>query len=192
MSDEKRLPTGGSQLQVLVRGGTTSSRHDKQRAERRVTAEAGRDLTDRQKLAVRQGDRLTKEGFVSSRLHSLRMMDSGNPQLVFYYLNRDGTVRQHCVGEHFRAGTDEGIILVCPRCLERGESHGDSQMKIMKSHHKFTLDLRKLGTLVQLLDPDGLPFHVRLAGTVTVDDVVKCDSCGLYKVTIIDSKVSEA
>jgi hypothetical protein len=62
----------------------------------------------------------------------------------------------------------------------------------MKSHRKFHLDLRQAGKIVRLIDPDGKPFFVRLAGTVTVDDLVTCDSCNLFKVHIADSKVWRA
>jgi hypothetical protein len=175
--------------EVLVRGGTTSSRHDRQRAERRLAVEKGRQQVEKQEAAVRTGPILDQHGFTQAKLHGLRLLDRGHPKLVLYYMNRDRTVAQECVSEYFHTGTDEGFIMVCPRCLERGEAHGDSQMMIMKSHRKFHLDTRKAGTVVQLRDPDGKHFHVRICGTVTCDDVIRCNSCGNFRVRIADSKV---
>jgi len=191
MSDTKPLPTGGVPVQVLVRGGTTSSTHDRRREETKEASERGRERLDRQRRSVAAGDRLTEGGFVASRMHSLRLMDSGNPKLVLYYMNRDGTVRQECVSEILITGTDELFIMVCPKCLERGEPEGLSQMKIQKSHRKFFIDTRRAGEHISLLDPDGKKFHVRICGTVSCDDVIACDSCGNYRVRIENSKVWE-
>lgn len=134
---------------------------------------------------------MTREGFTAAKLHSLKMMDRGHPQLVLYYMNRDGTVKQECISEVFFVGPDAGFTLVCPRCLERGEPHGESQMQVMNGHRKFYLDQRKAGTMVQLTDPDGNPIWVRICGTVSCDDVIACDSCGLFRARIEDSKVWE-
>lgn len=147
---------------------------------------------ERQNAAVRQGAILNDAGFSMARMHSLRMMDHGHPQLVLYYMGRDKTVRQECVSEVFMTGDDTGFTMVCPKCLERGVAHGLAQMRIMNSHRKFTLDPRRAGESVQLRDPDGKSFWVRICGTVTVDDQVRCDSCGIWKVTVENSRVWEA
>jgi len=188
MSNPKAPPAGG----VLFRGGTTSARHDKQRHLAREAQAAGERQVAKQRQAVAAGDAITDGGFVASRLHSLNMMDRGHPQLVLYYLNADGTTKQECVSEFFATADDTGFTLVCPRCLERGETHGLAQMKVMNSNRKFHLDTRLAGTFVELRDPDGKPLHVKICGTVTCDETIKCDSCGLWHATIIDSKVRSA
>lgn len=178
---------------VLVRGGTTSSRHDRQQYEARQAGERGRAQRDKQEQEARRGPRMTKQGFVSSRLHALRMMDRGHPQLVLYYMNRDKSVKQECVSEVFVADDgDTGFTLVCPRCLARGAAHGLAQMKVMNKHRAFHIDPRRAGELVSLLDPYGKQFHVRICGTVTCDDVIRCDSCGVWAVRIEGSRVWEA
>jgi hypothetical protein len=193
MSDDGKVPAtiGGVPLGI-VRGGTTSSTHDRRQHEAKVAAEAGRRKADDQNRAARFGSGMTQEGFVSARLHSLRMMDRGAPQLVLYYMNRDKTVKQECVSEVFVADDgDSGFTMVCPRCLERGDAMGLSQMKVMNSHRAFHIDQRRNGEMVDLVDPFGKPFHVRICGTVTCDDEIKCDNCGNFAVRIEDSKVWE-
>jgi len=190
MSDTKPVPRGTAP-EVLVRGGTTSGAHDRQRAESAHASELGRQRLARQERAAAAGPTLNEDGFQVAKLHSLKLMDSASPRLVLYYMNRDRTVKQECVSELVVAGTDELFTMVCPKCLERGEPMGQCQMKIHKSHRKFDLDVRKAGTVVELRDPDGVPFHVRICGTVSCDDIIACDTCGLFRVRIHDSKVWE-
>ena len=193
MSNPKApAPSGG----IIVRGGTTSSRHDRQRHEAREAQAAGERQVAKQRQAVAAGDAITGDGFVASRLHSLNMMDSGHPQLVLYYLKADGTVWQECISELFgTTDNDRGFTLVCPRCLERGEPQSLCQMKVMNKNRAFQLDPRGAG-FVEVRVPDGATGwrmkHVKIAGTVTCNDTIKCDSCGLWRVTINDSKVRNA
>jgi hypothetical protein len=195
MSDPEKggSSIGASPLQIIVKGGTTSSAYDKQRAAQKHAAELGREHQDKQQRAADFGSGLTKDGFVSAHLTSLRMMDNGSPRLVFYYLNRDKSVRQECVGEIVMTPEgDELFTLVCPKCLERGESHGSAQVMVRKSHRKFFLDTRKQGTLVQLVDPFGKPFHVRICGTIYCEEILRCTNVGCtWAVKIADSKVEE-
>jgi hypothetical protein len=191
MSDGKSpSPIGGAPL-IHVRGGTTSSRHDRQQHEARQAAQVGRQQKAKQEQAVAQQG-MTKQGFVSARIHSLRMMDRGHPQLVLYYMNRDKSVKQECVSEVFMADDgDAGFTLVCPKCLERGVAHGLAQMKVMNKHRAFHIDPRRAGEMVNLVDPWGKQFHVRICGTVTCDEVIRCDSCNMFAVRIENSRVWE-
>lgn len=195
MSDEKEgAPTlGASPLQIIVKGGTTSSRHDKAREEQKRVTELGRAHQDKQMAAAAVGDRMTKEGFVSSHLTSLRMMDAGSPRLVLFYLNKDKTVRQECVAELVVAADGDSLFtMVCPRCLERGEPHGSAQVMVRHSHRKFHLDTRTAGSIVMLTDPFGKPFQVRICGTVTCEEILRCSNVGCtWQVQISDSKVHE-
>ncbi len=105
------------------------------------------------------------------------MMDNGSPRVVFFYLNKDKSVRQRGVGDV--VGTPDGDMLftmVCPKCLERGESHGSSQVMVKNSHRKWGIDTRSQGKTVQLLDPDGVPFYVKVCGAIWVNDIVKCSN----------------
>jgi hypothetical protein len=185
---------GASPLQIIVKGGTTSSAYDKQRAKQAHMSEVGRAHQDRQQAAAAHGAGMTKDGFVHAKLTSLRMHDTGSPRVVFYYLNRDKSVRQECVGEIvLTPDGDELFTLVCPKCLERGEPHGSSQVMVRKSHRKFFLDTKQEGKMVQLIDPYGVPFYVRICGTIFVDDLIRCSNFGCtWAVRIADSKVEEA
>jgi hypothetical protein len=179
--------------EIIVKGGTTSSRYDNERAKAAHAAELGRAHQDKQMQAAQIGDAFTDQGFVHSRLHSLRLMDSGSPQIVLYYLNKDKTVRQSCVGEVVvTPDGDEVFTMVCPRCLERGEPHGSSQMMIKKSHRKWELDTRKQGTVVLLEDPWGKPFQVKICGTIWCEETLRCSNFNCaYAVRVEDSKVEE-
>jgi len=184
---------GASPLQIIVKGGTTSSAHDTERAKQKAMTELGRAHQDKQQRAADMGSGMTKEGFVSAHLTSLRMMDSGSPRLVLYYLNRDKSIRQECVAELVMTPDGDSLFtLVCPKCLERGESHGSAQVMVRHSHRKFFLDQRKNGTIVMLTDPFGKPFQVRICGTVTCEETLRCSNVGCtWAVKIADSKVEE-
>jgi len=143
--------------------------------------------------AAAVGDALTPDGFVSSHLTSLRMMDKGAPRVVFYYLRRDKTIRQQCIGEI--AITPEGeefFTMMCPRCFERGEPADSCQVMVRKSNRRWELDVRKQGTIVLLEDPEGKPFQVRICGTIWCDEILRCMNVGCtWAVKVEDSKVEE-
>src|SRR5260221_14743891 len=80
--------------EIIVKGGTTSSRYDRELAERREAAAKGQEHQDRQMAAAGVGDQMTAGGVASARLHSPRLIDKGSPQLVLYYMNRDNTAPQ--------------------------------------------------------------------------------------------------
>lgn len=202
MSDEPQKgggsSIGASPLTIIVKGGTTSSAYDNERERQKAAAEAGRAHQEKQEEAARFGAGMTEGGFVHSKLTSMRMMDNGSPRVVFYYMNKDKTVRQECVSELVLTLGDELFTLACPKCLERKESHGSSQIMVKKSHRYWELDWRPpskggvAGTLVRLKDPYGKEFFVRLAGTITVQDIIRCSNLGCtWAVQIDKSEVWE-
>jgi len=192
MSDDgdRRSSIGASPV-VIVKGGTTSSSFDKEIAKQQHIAEMGRAHQDKQMAAAAKGDHMSKDGFVSSRLLSMKMMDSGSPQLVLYYMNRDGSVRQECISELvIMADGDMTFTLVCPKCMERGVPPGLAQIMVRCSHRKFTLDPRHAGTIT-LITPDG-PRMVRTCGTVYSEEILKCANYGCtWRVKVDNSKVYE-
>jgi hypothetical protein len=178
---------GASPLQIIVKGGTTSGAYDKERAKQRHAAEAGRAHQDKQHAAAAVGNRMTERGFVSAHIDSLNLLDSGSPRVVFYYLRRDKSVMQECVGEIVvLPDGDELFTLVCPKCLERGESHGSAQVMVKKSHRKWELDTKKAGEIVFLTDPFGRPFQVRICGTIECDEPLRCSNVGCAWAVKID------
>lgn len=194
MSEDQggRSTLPGSPFEIIVKGGTTSAAYDREVAERRHAAEVGREHQEKQMRAAAEGDLLTTEGFTSSRLHSLRMMDSGSPRLILYYMNRDKTVRQECLAEIVIVGDgDELFTLACPKCVERGIPMGDAQCRVLKSHRYF--EIRYTNDLVRMIDPfDGKEFWVRRLGFVSCQDIIRCSNFNCtWAVRIDESRVWE-
>jgi len=179
---------------TLVKGGTTPTSYDQQVAASAVADTARRQHQDRQ---FEIGSRGLRGGEAAS-LKSMRLKDQGSPSLVLYYMNRDRTVRQECMGEITMVPLEDGGIepmftLVCPRCLERGVPSGHAQLMVRNSHRKFDLDERQKGEVVVVKNPEtGEPIPVILAGTITCNDVIRCSNFNCtWAVRIDDSKVWE-
>jgi hypothetical protein len=176
---------------VIMRGGTTSSRQDAEYARHRVDAERRRREDDRQR-DQRSGARQTQEGFEIARQGAMRMVTQASPKLVLHYMNRDGSIRQDCESEITQIPEGNGFCtmfaMVCPRCVERGVPQGMAQMMVRDNHRKWHLDTRHAGK-VDLVDAWGEKRPVIVAGTVSCDDLIKCDNgCG-YVVRIHNSEV---
>jgi hypothetical protein len=219
MSDEKSeseaspatVPTGsvGGTIDApakapmgIVVGGTMSSGRTREIAEHEYRAELGRKKQDQMAALSRQG--FHRGGL--AKFTSMQLMDRGSPRLVLYYMRRDKTVAQECIAEitnsYVDGKPDPLFMMVCPRCLERHVPHGQCQMKIQNSHRRFHIDSRpfpegvagKTEKLFVIGEKEGDPYRpiwVVLAGTVTVDDIVRCEgNCG-YAVRIDQSKVWE-
>jgi hypothetical protein len=183
----------------IVKGGTTTSSYDNELAKRKLDAERRRAHQDRmyatRDAAVRQGD--------AARIGSVNLMGPETPRLVLNYLNADKTVRQQAVSEITLVPIpsrptewEATFTLVCPKCVARGVSQGESQMYIRDSHRKFTLDERRKGevVIVDFCMPDGDKWqtHVVIAGTVSVHDIVKCDNYNCnFRCRIENSNVIE-
>jgi hypothetical protein len=178
---------------VMMKGGTTSSGYDRQMAQKVAEAESRRQHEDRVADMIENQQHLGGIG----RIGAQKFVTKDSPRLILYYLNRDGSIRQECVSEITmipKAGSpgelDMMFTLVCPRCLERGLVAAESQLMIQSSHRKFHFDDRKK-SLVELIGPDG-PFMVHQAGTVTVDNTIRCSNYNCnWAVRIDDSKVRE-
>lgn len=190
------LPAAPAAPVVIMKGGTTSAAYDREMAERKASAEQRRDAEERRHAA--QGVHSGPEGVDVGRIGSHSFL-SGAPRLILYYMNRDKTVRQECKSEitfydHPReiGKMDMMFAMVCPRCLERGLPQGECQMLVRESHRKFWIDDRKKGELVMLEDPWGRPDPVIICGTVTVEDIVRCNNFNCdFAVRIADSCVYE-
>jgi hypothetical protein len=199
MSEQKKGPATVAGVPIgIVRGGTTSSRHDAEVARRRADAERRRAHQDRmyetRDAAVKRGD--------AARIGAVSFVDQETPRLVLNYLNDDKTLRQQALSEITLVPVpgrpsewETTFTAVCPKCVQRGEGMDNAQMFIRDTHRKFTLDERRKGevVVVDFVFPDGEKYqtHVIIAGTVSVHDIVKCDNrCG-YRCRIEDSNVIE-
>lgn len=179
---------------IIVKGGTTSSSYDNKIAEQRADAEQRRAHED---WVADKVERAPEEGAIA-RIGEQKFLTNESPRLVLYYMNRDGSVRQECLSEitmypipgSFTGDLDIMFTLVCPKCLERGVPHGESQLMIQNRHRKFHRDERQK-KLVQVMTPFG-PQIVHQDCTVTVDDIVRCSNFNCtWTVRIGDSKVWE-
>ena len=180
---------------VIVKDGTTSTDQDRLNHAQRVDAERRRAADDHAR-AVPGGVKLDDRGFRIHRVGALDLLNGSSPKLVLHYRNADGSIRQACESEitqedDGRGGLVTMFAMVCPKCVGRGVAMGHAQMLIRDSHRKFHLDTSKAGPRV-LEYSYGFRKELVVAGTVTCDDVIKCDAAGCgYRVRIDDSNVWE-
>lgn len=178
---------------VMMKGGTTSSRYDRERQRLEAQGKQGREHQDKQMQAANAGVMQTDQGLAIASMRSMNLQQQGAPLLVLQYLNADKSVHQECVSEVvIDADGDTSFVMVCPKCVARGEPMGLAQVMVRKSHRKFELDTRRAGELVKV-ESNGRPAMVRICGTVTVDDTIRCAGhlCD-WTVKVIDSKVVKA
>ena len=179
---------------IIIKGGTTSSTYDNKIAEQLADAEKRRAHED---WVADKVERAPEEGAIA-RIGEQKFLTNESPRLVLYYMNKDGSVRQECLSEitmypipgSLVGALDIMFTLVCPRCLERGVPHGESQLMVQNRHRKFHRDERQK-KLVQVMTSFG-PQIVHQDCTVTVDDIVRCSNFNCnWAVRIGDSKVWE-
>jgi hypothetical protein len=180
---------------IIIKGGTTSGRYDREIARRKADAEQRRGVQD----AMYERRAKSQTAGDLARIGESSFLTQGSPRLVLDYLNSDKTIRQQCKSEITMVPMkddptqlDMMFALVCPRCLERGLPAGESQMLVRNSHREFALDERKKGSVVMLEYTWGFREPVVIAGTVTCKDIIRCanHNCG-YAVRIENSKVVE-
>ena len=178
---------------VIMKGGTSGSEYDRTMARQNRNDEQRRRHQDNQYAA--QGARSGPGGFSVGRMGTSPLNPGGAsaaPGLVLSYMNRDKTVERQCRSElttvehpTHPGQMDATFTLVCPRCVSRGVPQGQAQLFIRDSHRKFYIDQRKAGPVQ--LDTGEV---VLVAGTVTVQDRVKCSNYNCdFEVRIENSRV---
>jgi hypothetical protein len=183
---------------VIVKGGTSTSAMDRENEWRRHDAEKRRQHQD---SLYRIRDQAAQRGD-AVRLGSHSFVNQDSPRLVLRYLNPDGTIRQEAISELTMPAVEGAVgptpeldmmfTMVCPRCVARGVPQGNAQMMIRNSHRKFFLDTRKQG-VVRVQFSWGMHQDVLVAGTVTVQDLIRCDNVNCdFRCRIDDSNVREA
>lgn len=172
--------------EVLVKGGTMSSRQEKLIHEQEVDANRRRGLQDQQRLIAQQQH---GPGSVAS-FRSRKLITEDSPRLVLWYKKHD----QFCLSEitMVSAGAGGGLepmfTLVCTKCLERGVPQGQAQLQVRNSNRQFSVDDKKGGP--RKIHVGGVQQVVQQCGTVTVEERIRCGACG-WTVRIIDSVVEE-
>jgi hypothetical protein len=176
-------------MAMWVRGGTTSSQHDRSVAEARADADRRRAVEDaRQRLVLNNPN----EG----RIRSLDLTDSHQHPIVVLRVTRpeDLVCEMTCeliwrpTSPPFQGRDHQWLLqLVCPACVYRhGRRVGESQLSIQEINRAFEIDRRRMGELY--VTPDGEAFT--LAGTVHTKDWIHCDHLGCgFHFRITDSEI---
>lgn len=172
----------GMPVEMFVRGGTTSARHDAYMAEQKADAERRRDEADKERALSKipidqgggqiQGGRLLPKGEVDAlyvELTYLRL--SGEP----WY---EKGIALKCLADiTVLDGGELCLVIVCPICQERGVHQDRCQMKIRQSNKAFELSARGAGDLVMFDDGFGVKPY-KSAGTIEESERFSCSQCG--------------
>lgn len=178
---------------AFVRGGTTSSAWDAEKARLHHESDQRRAHQDKQYDAIdaAQGSLDTKAAMLSRGSVNSRT----NPKVVIEYVYNDSVLNREALCEvamvphpEDSSQPDMILVLVCPRCLERTGRQDDAQLVIRESHRKFWLDTDKASIWYNPIDGS---VH-NLAGTITVQDRCQCSALGCqWAFRIDDSKLRE-
>lgn len=197
--DEPRTVMG-LPMAAFVRGGTTSSRHDRFAAEQHLDAEARRNDADAAKERELARTPLEQGGGVMFGGRFLPAADAGGSFVLLVYLNPKGEVLYES-GEEFQCLADltvlEGgelcLVIVCPACLTRGVHHDQCQMRVRQTNKHFEFSTKGAGDLIVFKEYD----HVlekfvekvyKSAGTIVESERFRCDQCG-WTARIVNNRV---
>lgn len=174
---------------VFVKGGTTTSGHDRLKAEQFADAERRRNQQASQMAAGRTGvlpqhlrnQDLNGDAPGIGRTSSMKLGGREHASIVLSLKHpRDSTVLDWIMCELSVQPDAYGkpelmLILACPRCISRGVRMGDAQIKIVQSNRMFYLDERRAGEI--WVNPEDVNEVVTLAGTITTNDWCHCPQC---------------
>lgn len=173
-------PEERAKLQVLVRGGTTTSAFDKELAQRKADAEVRRAEADADKkigqVPIEQGGGLVFE-------HKLADPMTG-PRVLIKYVGagKDVLMEQLCELVEDETSGDNLFIFVCPECFRRGIPSGFCQCHARSKHRAWHVDKRTAGQVLAAKNSDahgGIEYYTS-AGEIMDTDVLRCDNtnCG--------------
>lgn len=170
MTDTPKAPL------TIIRGGTTSTSQD--RANEALVA----DLAERQRVSdlerraasipVQEGGGVLNEVDLGKpNTHGVVMMQYDLGSGMVSYMQCDLNVLETGDGKPVL-----NLVMLCPRCLERGFPVDEATMNIRQDNRKWFLDERKKGELFVT----ELGEVYTIAGTVTCDETSVCPrpSCG--------------
>lgn len=174
-------------LQLIVRGGTTSSRYDKEQARRKADAERRRRQLD---ADIQLGTTPIEQG--GGRMFTYNFADPiATPKVHLKYVNSKKEVLMDELCELITDNdSDEKILIfVCPKCVMRGIHPGEAQCSVRDTNRTWHLDTKGAGFIekVETVDMQGrkvLEPYLN-AGMVMDTDVLTCSNfnCGAsYKI----------
>lgn len=162
---------------VLMKGGTLPSSFEAEMRRQSVAAEARRAAQDEDRKAASVP--LEQGGAFRG---TLDMGTPGkHPEVIIWCPTRDGTRERFMVCEVVQPeGADHSVLallMICPRCVDRGVPSDQAQMMIRSNHRVWFLDDKTRGTPFK--DPDTGHLHI-IAGTVTGPGPYTCSgfNCG--------------
>lgn len=169
-----------NRLQLLVRGGTTSSAYDKELQQRMADAEVRRAEADADRkvaqVPIEQGGGLLFENKLADPLTG--------PRVLIKYVGKTKEVlmEQLCELVADELTGDHMLIFVCPECFRRGVPSQFAQCHVRSKHRQWHLDLREAGQVKAARNSDsigGIEYYTH-AGNIMDTDVLRCDgvNCG--------------
>lgn len=172
----------GLPLDVFVKGGTTTARHDRKMAEmtadlKRRQAEADEDKRTARERGIHHGD---VNDIASLQTHEFTdHPEISKAYVPLMYMSPNGKeVDMYGMGDIIMpqdpAFPDElALIIFCPKCRDRGLPAWDCIITIRQSNRSWFLDRRRAGEL--FVDPDGKPQYS--AGLVCDGEKFHCPRC---------------
>lgn len=188
MADEDTKKLILSPAEVFVKGGTTSSAHDKELAKYKAEVEERRRQADMDRASASLP---TEEG--GAIMHTNKLTDSPDVEqgyVLLEYVTATGKPQYHngdqfqCLADVIMISEKElALILVCPQCMSKGLPMDLCQIKVNQSHRPWFLDTKKAGSMIEF---DGKVY--RSAGEVMDSDRIACMQCN-WSVKIDKNKV---
>ncbi len=170
---------------VIMKNGTTSSAFDKEVHRASVDAERRRQEQDADRQAASVG--IEQGGAVRKTLDM--GLPGNHPVAVLWCPTRDGSRERFMVCDLVDGEADGEVILtlvmICPRCMDRGVPMDQAQMSIRTNHRVWYLDTKTKG--LPFRDPDTQELHI-LAGTITGPGPYTCSGMGCGFKFSIDPK----
>jgi hypothetical protein len=171
----------GVPLDVFVKGGTTSARHDRHMQSMQEDARRRRAEADAEKKVARDHSyKLGNRDDVAS-LFSHEFTDHPEVQKAYVplaYMSPNGK-EVDCYGmadifmpQDPKTQDELALMLFCPKCVERLPAD-QCIITVRQSNRYWELDRRKAGQI--FIDPDGMPQHS--AGEVMDSEKFHCPRC---------------
>lgn len=187
-TESDSLPTGdspkafGVPLDVFVKGGTTSMRHDRHMAAMSADVKKRQAEADEEKRLAREHNIAKGNMNDIASLTSHEFTDHPEVECAYVplmYMSPNGKEVDHYgVGDIVmvqdpKMQDELALMIFCPKCRERGLPAWDCIITIRQANRSWHLDRRTAGEL--FIDPDGQPKHS--AGQVVDGEKFHCPRC---------------
>lgn len=165
----------GVPMSVFVRGGTTSSGHDKLMKQQGAEDEARRRESDEEKRLVREeGAKMYSQNLGTPQQHPVVKLTMVNPkgEVKFEAGKPIEILADVYSGDNPMDPNDLTLNMACPYCWSNGTPLGRCQFKVRQSNRSWSLVIASSPELVVF---DGQVYQG--AGTVMDSERIKCPQC---------------